>query len=161
MSVQSTPRGGVVDDEGERSGNTDDPAPRGEQPAIRGCLEVGHVRGQFDHYGARRRVDDELRHMNNTDAGDPGWLGNPYLLDDDGTRREVIAAFTRDFLERVDADPEFREAVEGLRGQRAACWCRGVSQQRDPSNWCHLDVVACWLDDDLAPVREYLRGTDR
>jgi hypothetical protein len=99
--------------------------------------------------------------MNNTEAGDPGWLGNPHRMDDSrddlAERRRVIAAFIPDFIDRLESDPTFREAVEDLRGERVACWCRGISQERTESNWCHLDVVAAWLDGDLTPVYDYLR----
>lgn len=128
-------------------------------------IEVSHMRSAHDVYGGRSRSDGELRHMGNTEPGTRGWLGNPYLMDDDADdpvaeRRRVIAAFLIRFLDRVEEDPEFAEAVEELRGDRVACWCRGVTQDRDPSNWCHLDVVDAYLADDLDTVREYLREAE-
>jgi len=135
-------------------------------PSLDG-LEVAHFARSsetFDVYGGRKRRGDDLAHAENTDPTDPGWLGNPFLMDDDADdvdeRRRVIAAFTRYFLDRVD-DDEFRSAVTDLRGQRVACWCRGVSQDRTPETWCHLDVVDAWLSGDLTPVYDYLRGDDR
>lgn len=133
------------------------------QPQIRGTLEVCHVArsvGEWDHYGARGGQRPDVRHMNNTEPTERGWLGNPYELEEEtvAERRRVIAAYLRDFLDRVETDPDFRVAVEGLRGQRVACWCRGASQERHPANWCHLDVVRHWLEGDLNPVYWYLRG---
>lgn len=126
-------------------------------------LEVAHFARSsetFDVYGGRKSSAGQLTHAANTDPTDPGWLGNPFTMDGDTAeeRRRVIAAFLRYFLDRVQSDQEFREAVEDLRGQRVACWCRGVSQERTPETWCHLDVVAAWLSGDLSPVHAYLRG---
>lgn len=130
-------------------------------PELDGTIEVGHMRSGSDHdvYGGRASGEG-VRHMGNTEPPVRGWLGNPYQMDDDTVeeRRRVIAAYLRDFLEHLEADDCFREAVLGLRGQRVACWCRGVTQERTPSTWCHLDVVACWLEGDLAPVFAYLNG---
>jgi hypothetical protein len=128
-------------------------------------LDVAHFARSsetLDAYGGRKRWGDVLHHAANTDPTDPGWLGNPYQMDGDtvAERRRVIAAWTRYFLARVQRDAEFRAAVENLRGQRVACWCRGVSQQRTPDTWCHLDVVDAWLSGDLTPVYAYLRGAD-
>lgn len=133
-----------------------------KKPATTGTIEVCHMArsDRFDHYGGRANGgDDELRHLNNTEPDVRGWLGNPYEMREGSVdeRRRVIAAYLEDFLDRVESDQEFREAVEGLRGQQIACWCRGASQDRQPSNWCHLDVVKCWLEDDLGPVYEYLQ----
>lgn len=131
-------------------------------------LEVAHFArssATLDVYGGRKsRGSDGLSHADNTDPGEPGWLGNPFQMRDRfgdvEERRRVIAAFTRYFLDRVRDDDEFRQAVENLRGKRVGCWCRGVSQVRTPDNWCHLDVVAAWLSGDLTPVYDYLRSDD-
>ena len=122
-------------------------------------VHFGRSNGAFDVYGGRRD-DSGLKHMNNTEPGEPGWLGNPYQMLDDSVseRRRVIARYVGDFLLRVEDDAEFRAAVQGLRGDRVACWCRGVSQDRTEDNWCHLDVVEAWLDGDLSTVWQYLRG---
>lgn len=126
-------------------------------------LEVAHAgrsNKTADVYGGRKRWDGKLRHAANTEPGEPGWLGNPYDMDDDSVaeRRRVIAAFLRFFFDRLERDEVFREAVEDLRGKRVSCWCRGVTQERQPDTWCHLDVVDAYLDGDLSPVFEYLRG---
>lgn len=130
------------------------------RPRLEG-IQVVHVRNTHDEYGARSRDDGGLKHMNNTEPTTRGWLGNPYPLDDhddDEGRRNAIHAFYHEFRAAVEQDPEFRAAVEDLRGQRVACWCRGSSQDRHPGNWCHLDVVDAWLTGDLQPVHDYLQG---
>lgn len=127
-------------------------------------LEVAHVARStgIDVYGGRRLVDGEPVHGGDVEAGDPGWLGSPFALGDQGDvedRRRMIAAYLRWFLDRVNEDDDdYREAIEDLRGKRVSCWCRGVTQPRTPETWCHLDVVAAWLSRDLSPVFDYLRG---
>jgi len=129
-------------------------------------LEVAHTSRSTttaDQYGGRSNRNGQLRHMNNTVPPTPGWLGNPHEMDEDTVeeRRRVIAAFARDFLDRVESDAQFRDAVRRLEGKRVSCWCRGVTQPRRPDNWCHLDVVAAWLAGDLSPVYCYLRGAEQ
>lgn len=158
MSVQVPVRRDDAATPTEESAGTLD----GTQPALRGSMTVGHVRGRFDVYGSRKHIDGEIRHMANADPEAPGWLGNPHDLgDSEATRRDGIARFTHDFLDKIERNDEFRSAVEGLRGQRVACWCHGTHQERTAANWCHLDVVAAWLDGDLTPVLDYFRGADR
>lgn len=136
-----------------------------EVPDLQGSIRVSHMvnsRTEWDTYGGRHREGNgPIRHMNNTEPPARGWLGNPFEMDGDteAERRRVIAAFLSDFLARVESDPEFRQAVEGLRGQTVACWCRGTHTDRDPTNWCHLDVVDAWLNRDLSPVHDYLRNS--
>jgi len=125
-------------------------------------LDVTHARCTYDVYGGRQSSGNQKRHLENTEPPTSGWLGNPYPMGPDtvAERRRVIAAYTFAFMEKVQTDADFRAAVEGLRGQSVACWCRGSTQARQPDNWCHLDVVAAWLDGDLSPVYAYLRGDD-
>jgi len=69
-------------------------------------------------------------------------FGNPFRLEKDGgeyTREESVEAYREWFVERVETDPEFRAAVEELRGQKLGCWCKPKA--------CHGDVI-----------RDYLRG---
>ena len=82
------------------------------------------------------RADGGTSHMMNTEIGEPGWLGNPYPVTDH-SREESIANYREDFLARIHQDDEFREAVEGLRGQTLACWCA-------PEH-CHGDVILDYL----------------
>jgi hypothetical protein len=122
-------------------------------------MKVAHMRGHCDHYGGSYLEGHKVRHMNNTEAMEDGWLGNPHsIITASEDRRCAIAAYLRDFLTRIEEDAEFAAAVEGLRGQQVGCWCRGVSQSRTGSNFCHLDVVAAWIEGDLSPVYAYLRG---
>lgn len=78
------------------------------------------------------RADGGTTHLLNTPVGEPGWLGNPYALSDGFTWKESIRRYREDFHDRLTND-EFREAVEGLRGQTLACWCKPKA--------CNGDVV--------------------
>jgi hypothetical protein len=135
--------------------------PGPKSPGIKVC-NMARSHGKIDVNGGRYRRSGKLYHLANSGGTAPGWLGNPLRMDDDtrAERRRVIAGYVRVFLERVESDPDFREAVERLRGMRVGCWCRGISQDRTPDNFCHLDVVDAWLRGDLSPVYDYLRGGD-
>jgi hypothetical protein len=85
------------------------------------------------------------RHMNNTDIGDDGWLGNPYRLEEGYSRTEAVNRFEEDFHERIDADVKFRAAVEDLKGETLACHCKPKA--------CHGDVIVRYLED--SPLAEW------
>lgn len=87
-----------------------------------------------DCYIGRKGVGGS-RHMLNTKAGEPGWLGNPWRAD---SMADPIESFRQAFLRKLDAVPEFRAAVLALRGKRLGCWCKPGA--------CHGDVIAAWLD---------------
>jgi hypothetical protein len=95
-------------------------------------------RDEHDIYIGRGGDGDELNHMNNTPVGERGWLGNPYIEGEDGTRREVVRKFGLDFYHRIGTDEEFRDAVAALQGQRLGCWC-------DPEP-CHGEIIALWCE---------------
>ena len=74
--------------------------------------------------------------------GRNGYFGNPFKLpfglDSPETRAGVVEQFREYFLGRIEKDPEYRQAVEGLRGRRLGCFCKPKP--------CHGDVIAAWLD---------------
>lgn len=63
-------------------------------------------------------------------------FGNPYRVDVDGTRAEVIEKYRGWILSR----PELHTRLYELRGRVLACWCRP-----EP---CHADVLAELVDAD-------------
>lgn len=135
----------------------------GHEPAVVG-INVGHCRNAVDVYGGRKRVNGDLRHMDNAEPGTPGWLGNPFSMDDApddaDARRWAIERFADYFLARVENDAELRREVERLRSRSVGCWCRGISTPREAGPWCHLDVIDCWLRGDLDAIEDYLAGGD-
>jgi hypothetical protein len=72
-----------------------------------------------------------------------GWFGNPYLVDEHGTRAEVVEMFRAVVVGEREPDRVFtvrrRETIRGalrwrLKGQNLACWC----PLDEP---CHADVL--------------------
>jgi hypothetical protein len=97
------------------------------------------------------RGDGGDAHLNNTDIGETGWLGNPYKTKASGgdyTREQSIALYRADVLNRLDDDPAFGAALAQLKGQRLACYCRHA-RETEPA--CHGDVLAGVIE-GLKPV---------
>jgi hypothetical protein len=65
-------------------------------------------------------------------------FGNPYMITPDQPRDLVIELYRKYFLERLERDPEFKVAVERLRGSRLGCWCKPLA--------CHGDVIVRYLE---------------
>lgn len=106
-----------------------------------GVTRVGHCKADETDVYVGRGPDGS--HMNNTPrAGERGWLGNPYTLEE-YSRSESIALFRRDFEERLERSPEIRRAVEELQGKTLGCWCQRLDED-SPS--CHGEVIAEWAD---------------
>lgn len=67
-------------------------------------------------------------------------FGNPFRLEDDGgdySRKESVEEYREWFVEKIETDPEFRNAVEELRGDTLGCWCKPKA--------CHGDVILDYL----------------
>jgi hypothetical protein len=79
--------------------------------------------------------------------------GNPYVLDEDGDRSEVIANYRDHYL---DFKPSLlRRIVEDLEGKALACWCAP-----EP---CHGDVLLSALESTLSHagvLMDVLNGKD-
>lgn len=73
-----------------------------------------------------------------TFIGRPSVFGNPFTIGKDGSREEVVSKYREYFLKRVSSDPEFKRAVEFLRGKTLGCFCF--------PELCHGDVIIEWLD---------------
>ena len=90
-------------------------------------------------------------HLNNTEIGETGWLGNPYKTEGHGgdyTRNQSIALYRADVLHRLDNDAAFAAALAQLKGQRLACYCRSECET-EPA--CHGDVLVEVIE-GLQPV---------
>lgn len=70
--------------------------------------------------------------------GRPSIFGNPFVIDKDGTREEVVSKFKDYFYDRIEWDLVFRAAVEELRGKVLACYCAPLL--------CHGNVIAEFLN---------------
>lgn len=62
--------------------------------------------------------------------GRPSKWGNPFVVDQDGTRAEVIEKYER----WLSTMPELLAELDELRGQVLGCWCAPLP--------CHGDVLA-------------------
>lgn len=74
-----------------------------------------------------------------------GRFGNPHpvgykcsICRVSHTRETAIEKFREDFQRRIAVDPAYREAIDGLRGKRLACWCKPLA--------CHADVIVSYLE---------------
>jgi len=77
------------------------------------------------------------------DAGEHGWLGNPYSADEFG-REQAVGMFLEQFDLALQRDPELRrELVERCRGKRLGCWCQRLD---DDGPTCHGEVIAAYVD---------------
>lgn len=71
-------------------------------------------------------------------------FGNPFRLEEDGgdySREGSVAKYEEWFKKKIRTDPDFREAVENLRGETLGCWCKPKS--------CHGDVILAYLRGNL------------
>lgn len=126
---------------------------------------VGHSQQDpTDVYIGRHRNNDVIRHARNTEIGERGWLGNPFVMESSAekihreqddieiveTREESVRRFTEYLLDRIDSDPALRKALyERVRGQTLGCWCQSVG---DDEPLCHGEVVA-QAADAISPQR--------
>lgn len=71
-------------------------------------------------------------------------FGNPFRMEKDSgeyTREGCIEAYREWFCETFQDDPEFRAAVESLRGKTLGCYCKPKP--------CHGDVILKYLREGL------------
>jgi hypothetical protein len=94
-------------------------------------------RGPYDIKGMRvggRTLRDVQR------PGDPGWLGNAHKANDAGgiyTRGQATYLFWKDLSEKIESDPEWRQAALDLRGKRIGYY--------KPDELNHLQPLQEWL----------------
>lgn len=63
-------------------------------------------------------------------VGRPSQFGNPFIVGEDGSRKEVI----RLYIQRLKERPELiRDIRRELRGKDLVCWCAPLP--------CHADVL--------------------
>lgn len=106
------------------------------------------------------RGDGGNAHLNNTEIGETGWLGNPYKTITGGgnyTRSQAISLYCADVLHRLDHDSAFAATLAELKGQRLACYCRHA-RESEPD--CHGDVLVQVID-ALRPVNADTTGGER
>jgi len=119
-------------------------AEQGIEEAVGGAQPQGETiqivpKNEGDVIGMRGPFGE---HMNTVGMkpGKAGWLGNPVKWSGNGgkgTLQDAIDGFKKLFLEKVESDPVFRQAVLDLRGKKV-----GYYRPNDPN---HLQVIQEWL----------------
>lgn len=97
--------------------------------------QVGHCKHNDTEVYIGRGYDGN--HMNNTEIGERGWLGNPYTVDEHG-REGSIEKFREDLEERLEEDESFKAAVADITGQKLGCWCQDLEEE-GPA--CHGEII--------------------
>lgn len=97
--------------------------------------------GPRDLYVGRGRCGTV--HLHNSTVGEHGWLGNPYPSTIFGLD-QCIEMYAKAFISRLQADPEFKAAVDALDVDRVLCWCH-------PDKPCHGDVIVAYLTERKLP----------
>lgn len=75
-------------------------------------------------------------------CGRPSLFGNPFFLPRGAKPGSTLGKFKDYFLNRVDRDPAFRNAVLALRGKCLVC--PGPTCTR---NQCHTRIISDWIND--------------
>lgn len=70
--------------------------------------------------------------------GRPSLFGNPFRIDVDGTRDEVVEKYRQYFIGRIIEDPQFEARVMALKGKVLGCYCKPLA--------CHGDVIVEYLE---------------
>lgn len=116
------------------------PVPKRVSSPLRPGSGIEIVSDKAAHDVKAMRGGGGKKHMNNTNPGEDGWLGNPHKWKGNGgtgTVDNAIAKFKADFLKKVKSDPVFREQVLNLRGKRIGYY--------KPNEKNHVRVIQNWL----------------
>lgn len=70
--------------------------------------------------------------------GQDGYFGNPFTLEKDGDRNEILHKYREWIKHRIGHDDEFRARVAELKGKTLVCFC--IPKK------CHGMVLAAWAD---------------
>jgi hypothetical protein len=70
--------------------------------------------------------------------GFDGYFGNPFVIGQDGNRKEVLEKYRKYFYDRIEKDPEFKKQIQNLKEKALGCFC--VPQS------CHGDIIVEYLN---------------
>lgn len=85
-----------------------------------------------------RIMPENMVYIGRPGRGMPGPFGNPFVLGAHEPRGATLARYAA-WLERTcDTHPDYREAIQGLRGKTLVCFCK--------PNACHGDEIVKWLE---------------
>lgn len=91
----------------------------------------------------KERCDVKITRRPDNTIPDPpksGCFGNPFPVGTHG-REECLRLFEEYFLDRLETDTAFAEAVLSLQGKRLGCVCKPKA--------CHGDIIKRWLDEQV------------
>jgi len=74
----------------------------------------------------------------NVYIGRPSIFGNPFSIDKDGTREEVIEKYRIYFNRKLKEDNNFWRRVWECKGKILGCWCKPLA--------CHGDIIVEYLE---------------
>lgn len=80
-------------------------------------------------------------YMGRAGKGKDGYFGNPFRLDDESKRLDVLLQYERWFYDRLERDEEFKRRVHALKGKTLGCFCKPKS--------CHVDIIADYLNHEV------------
>jgi len=88
-----------------------------------------------------------IRRPDNTIPDPPisGCFGNPFSVKTYG-REECLRLFKEYFLDRLEVDPSFAEAVLLLKGKRLGCVCK-PKDGFGGKILCHGQIMVAWLNE--------------
>lgn len=84
------------------------------------------------------QTNPEYVYIGRAGHGSDGYFGNPFPLQQEHRRAEVLNRYREYFHDRMFRDDEFNHAIEFLRGKTLVCFCKPFA--------CHGDVIAEYLD---------------
>ena len=58
---------------------------------------------------------------------------NPFKIDKDGDRDEVLKKYREYILKKIEKEPEFEQSIKSLKGKNLGCWCHPLP--------CHGDIL--------------------
>ena len=73
--------------------------------------------------------------------GHDGYFGNPFRLNDESERVEILRKYEVWFYDRLASDPEFKRRIHELKGKKLGCFCR--------PKICHGDIIADYLNNEV------------
>ena len=72
-------------------------------------------------------------------------FGNPFKIDKDNTREDVISAYKEWFYEQITHSAKFQDAVDELKGKTLGCWCRPQEGFKGRL-LCHGQIIIAYLE---------------
>ena len=86
------------------------------------------------HNVHHERMQEGDVYIGRAGRGQTGYFGNPFRLERESDREEVLEQFTAYAIDRICTDTSYAERVKALHGKRLFCFCAPKA--------CHGDVLS-------------------